>query len=825
MKKSFFGTITVMLLLAIVLPLSVNAATLTVDKSEMNVGDVVTVEVNTKQNVESIQFDLQFDSSKYEYVNDSAVSDLDSTDSNLIAKDMVRVSAFDMNAAKADTVTMKFKAIAGGTSVPFRVVGTVEIGENGEQFDATEVQIKQINGQTEVANNPQYVDGKGNAITRLPQTGSKKTIGIFDNLVGGTNIVAYALPYSDDTLSAEDIKAQFGSDVAVKSGILGTGDTFTLNNGTPNQMVYTIVIYGDVNGDGRVTTLDALKTRKNDVGKGTVTDVYKEALDVVKDANKDNDDKANALAQQAFILRKQYGTQEQTIIDEYPVPSGSLIGNISSTEQNTNGKRYEDITVAADVASAMGNDPITQNILTYEIKLEGAIVSKDSKIAEVSYNEPSPGNFEMVLYAAKAGTYQVTPIIAGTNVNGGVQRGETYTVEVTESNEITGIRIKEGTTEVTGNVDVRIGKEKKLNVEFVHEYTNLKSGYTAPEPFVVSGVDDNQVKVNANNTIFANETSYANNTLTIKPLTTANTGIATLTLEMNGIQPKVVNVNILPAAGIKGITLNGVKIPEESSKVGPITLYKDTTGQGKVIEDKESNSTYIYTIIPIELRDEEGDKIEISAKDIENSPNGNASIKIYETADKTGMDFSVKSFYKNANGEYMLADANTTEEIQAIGISIDSFLLEDQEEWENYKQNIFEGLTIEYAAVGGAKTANISVNVWENGALIDLSNDNKGQQDPEEGNDSNSSVGGDNLNKPTNPSDNIGSDNTGVNGSDQGTTGGEENNGSTSDNTSGEGDNDVDVEEPINPGESQQPGPSEEPPVAEEANSEETTEE
>ena len=57
MKKSFFGTITVMLLLAMVLPLSVNAATLTVDKSEMNVGDVVTVEVNTKQNVESIQFD------------------------------------------------------------------------------------------------------------------------------------------------------------------------------------------------------------------------------------------------------------------------------------------------------------------------------------------------------------------------------------------------------------------------------------------------------------------------------------------------------------------------------------------------------------------------------------------------------------------------------------------------------------------------------------------------------------------------------------------------------------------------------------------------
>lgn len=820
MKKSFFGTITVMLLLAMVLPLSVNAATLTVDKSEMNVGDVVTVEVNTKQNVESIQFDLQFDSSKYEYVNDSAVSDLDSTDSNLIAKDMVRISAFDMNAAEADTVTLEFKAIAGGTSVPFRVVGTVEIGENGEQFDATEVQIKQINGQTEVANNPQYVDGKGNAITRLPQTGSKKTIGMYGTLGSASNIVAYALPYSDDTLSEEDIKAQFGSNVKVldadNNGILGTGETIEINGNT-----YTIVIYGDVNGDGRVTTADALKTRKNDVGTETVNSVKQEALDVVKDANKDSDDKANALAQQAFILRKQYGTQEQTIIDEYPVQSGNLIGNISSTEQNTNGKRYEDITVAADVASAMGNDPITKNILTYEIKLDGTIVSKDSKIAEVNYNESSSGNFEMVLYAAKAGTYQVTPIIAGTNVNGGVQRGETYAVEVTESDEITAIRIKEGTTEVTGNAQVRVGKEKKLNVEFVHEYTNLKPGYTAPEPFVVNGVDNNKVKVTFDNTIFASETNYANNILTIKPLTT--TGVKTITLEIDGIS-KVVNVDILQPAGIKGITLNGVKIPEEANKVGPITLYKDTTGQGR--PEEINGDKYIYTIIPIELRDEEGDRIEISYRDIEASATGTANIKVYETsAAGNNMDFSIKSFYKNANGEYMLADENTTEEIQAIGISIDSFLLEDQEFWEDSKENILEGLTIEYAAVGGAKTANISVNVWENGALIDLSNDNKGQQDPEEGNDSNSSVGGDNLNKPTNPSDNIGSDNTGVNGSDQGTTGGEENNGSTSDNTSGEGDNDVDVEEPINPGESQQPGPSEEPPVAEEANSEETTEE
>ncbi len=706
MKKSFFGTITVMLLLAMVLPLSVNAATLTVDKSEMNVGEVVTVEVNTKQDVESIQFDLQFDSSKYEYVNDSAVSDLDSTDSNLIANDMVRVSAFDMNASKADTVTMKFKAIAGGTSVPFRIVGTVEIGENGEQFDATEVQIKQINGKnTEIANNPQYVDGNGKVITRLPQTGGKKTIGMYGDLVVGENVVTYALPYSDDTLSAEDIKAQFGSEVTVvdadNNGILGTGETIEINGTT-----YTIIIYGDVNGDGRVTTADALKTRKNDVGTETVNSVKQEALDVVKDANKDSDDKANALAQQAFILRKQYGTEEQTIIDAYPAQSGSLIENISGTKQTTNGNRYEDITVAE--VSSTGNDAITQNILTYEIKLDGTIVNKDSKTAEVSYTEKSTGKFAMSLYVAKAGNYEVTPIITGTNVKNGVQRGETYTVEVAESNEITAIKVKEGTTEVIGNAQVRLGKEKRLNVEFVHEYTDTKFG-TTPEPFVVEGIDNSKVNVTfADNSYFASETGLADNVLTVKPVKTGNT---TITLEMDG-KSKVISVNILPEAGIKQIILNGTEFSDTVTSLAPINVYRDKKYVSSDKTDKfvkpigNQNATVnelVFTVLPISLKDEDGDIFNtVKIKDI---------VSIYETADDSNPDFQFSYYALNNNNEYE-ERTNENDRIDAIGIAF------EQELDLEYLEDINTGVTIEYTTVNGTKKATIPVKVFENGIEV-----------------------------------------------------------------------------------------------------------
>lgn len=751
MKKSFFGIVTIMLLLAIVLPLSVNAATLSVDKSEMNVGDIVTVEVTTDQDVESIQFDLQFDRSKYEYVNDSAESDLDATDSNLIADNMVRVSAFDMNQEKADTVTMKFKAIASGTSVPFKVVGTVEIGENGEVFDAPEVQIKQIKGEdTEVANSTQYIDGKGQVITRLPQTGGKKPIRIYGQLVANENVVAYALPYSDDTLSISDLKAQFGTQIVITGNdndIVGTGKEFTLNGNT-----YTIVIYGDVNGDGRVTTADALRTRKSEEGKITTDSFEKEALDVVKVPGKDNGEHtANALAQQAFVLRKQYATQEQTIIDVYPEEAGDLIDGISGNEQTPNNKyRYEDIAVA-DISSAIGNDALTQDILTYELKLNGAIVdNKDSKIAEVTYTDNGNGNFTAKLYAAKAGNYEVTPIIAGTNVEGGVQKGNTYSVEVVEKYDITGVKIKEGSTEITGNLQVRVGKQKELNVEFVHEYTNVKAGYATPEPFVITDIDSNKVNITADSNYFASETAFANNVLTVKPQN--QVGNTTITLAMDNTT-KTINVNILAEARIAGISLNGTKLTDNAS-MEPINIYKDTNyiasdktvkKIGKIKDPEDVWRDSVFTILPIAFVDEDGD-IRNTMKRKE------AETAIFETEDEpSSADFYFKYYALNDNNEYVEKD-NDEDRIDAIGIALNLELVEGWLEYVN------TGLTIKFTTLNGTKSATMPVKVFEKGVEVTTENssaDEPNQDEPSQApttpdvNDDNSNNVGDVNGEPT----------------------------------------------------------------------------
>jgi hypothetical protein len=43
---------------------------------------------------------------------------------------------------------------------------------------------------------------------------------------------------------------------------------------------YTVIIYGDVSGDGAITALDLLKVQKHLIGSGSLSGVYLEAANV-----------------------------------------------------------------------------------------------------------------------------------------------------------------------------------------------------------------------------------------------------------------------------------------------------------------------------------------------------------------------------------------------------------------------------------------------------------------------------------------------------------------------------------------------------------------
>lgn len=63
------------------------------------------------------------------------------------------------------------------------------------------------------------------------------------------------------------------------SGKVGTGCKVVISNGS-TTMNYTVVIYGDVSGDGSITALDLLKVQKHIIGASPLSGVYLEAANV-----------------------------------------------------------------------------------------------------------------------------------------------------------------------------------------------------------------------------------------------------------------------------------------------------------------------------------------------------------------------------------------------------------------------------------------------------------------------------------------------------------------------------------------------------------------
>lgn len=200
MKKTVLGIITVVMLVAVMLSTSVNAASLSTDKTKMEKGEVVTVTVKTDEAVESMQFDLKFDTTKYKFVEGSIKTDLRTLDYN-VNGDKITISAFDTSAT-TDTLTLQFEAIENGTKVPFEISDaefsndetmvdtTVDVTVEEKEEPVTPVEPekpatgnekpaeskpednKQENTKPATDNGDKYVDEDGKEITKLPQAGS-----------------------------------------------------------------------------------------------------------------------------------------------------------------------------------------------------------------------------------------------------------------------------------------------------------------------------------------------------------------------------------------------------------------------------------------------------------------------------------------------------------------------------------------------------------------------------------------------------------------------------------------------------------------------------
>ncbi len=126
-------------------------------------------------------------------------------------------------------------------------------------------------------------------IVRGASTGSTTSIADFngsyaisDNIISGiatsTTVDSFVsnLGCTNGTVTVMD-----SSENTKTSGIMVTGDKVQVTV-SGNTTTYTVVIYGDVNGDGTITALDLLKVQKHIIGAATLKGAYLTAANVSK---------------------------------------------------------------------------------------------------------------------------------------------------------------------------------------------------------------------------------------------------------------------------------------------------------------------------------------------------------------------------------------------------------------------------------------------------------------------------------------------------------------------------------------------------------------
>lgn len=194
MKKTILGVVVITMLLVAMLGVTVNAATLTASKE----GDIVTVTVTTNEKVESMEFVINFESSKFEFVQGSIQSGLTTIDSNMLGDGKLMVSAFG---GEASTLSLQFKAngnVGGSFTLsdtefsndeamtkPTAVIEATTTPVEPEPEKPTpgeeqkpEENVENKDTQTgkeenkKAENAEEYVDEDGKKITKIPQTGA-----------------------------------------------------------------------------------------------------------------------------------------------------------------------------------------------------------------------------------------------------------------------------------------------------------------------------------------------------------------------------------------------------------------------------------------------------------------------------------------------------------------------------------------------------------------------------------------------------------------------------------------------------------------------------
>lgn len=207
---------------------------------------------------------FSYSTTSYSLVVENSVSSVSVSAAAFDSTASIKVNGTSLTDGKANV-----KLSVGDNTIKVNVTA-----ENGDLYTYT-ITIARQSGSTSVTVSSDVYTISDNIIKKVePST----TLSAF-----AANITLTDSAYFTVTSSSGSVKAD--------SEIVGTGDKVIVYNSDGSVFnTFTVLIYGDVTGDGAITNSDLIKIRNHILSTVSLTDVYATAADVTKDASVSNSD-------------------------------------------------------------------------------------------------------------------------------------------------------------------------------------------------------------------------------------------------------------------------------------------------------------------------------------------------------------------------------------------------------------------------------------------------------------------------------------------------------------------------------------------------------
>lgn len=499
------------------------------------------------------------------------------------------------------------------------------------------------------------IAGAGVLAAEATDTVKTTPLGTYKKLVQGKTILLFKLAQEGDVISVSDVENAFpGKTVIATEDTLGTGDEVTVDGAT-----YTIVVYGDANGDGVINTGDAIVVKKYAAELTELTDVQKVALELNGD-EKINTGDAIRIQQVAVgnmaveqIVNKQIPAKEGVTVEKIEIESATKL-TVTLSDVVENAKFYVDGKLVSTVTNVENVYTLTVPTLTsgkeYTLKVTDKTASfEETKTftyrklvapVEVTIAATETNNFADV----NAGNVKnATVLVTFATINGIAETLEVTIKDeddktVTLTKELTGFEtevrfdnvdlsaLKEGalTLKATlkddqGNsaTSLEFTAEKRSDAPIVKTISVTRSSATAAKIETLKTTETDALYYmvkEAGQTAPTAKEVIDNGTLNKTSATTSETISVTIT---NGSADKAYVVYIVPVTATGTYTNNVVevkvsKVVDADHKLAPVTGIAKKTGTESTFEwayDETAEGFVGYKAVLKLIKDEKGTAI------------------------------------------------------------------------------------------------------------------------------------------------------------------------------------------------------------------------